>query len=89
MIVTPFGILTPVNLKQFLNTPSPIDLILSGIVMFVKLVQYEKINPFNTSIPLGILILVNLEQYENAPSPIEVTLFGILIFVKPAQYSNA
>ena len=74
---------------QFENTPCPMFVTLSGIVILVKLAQ-----PSNAELPIlvtlsGIVILVKLVQPKNAELPMLVTLSGIVMLVNDSQYLKA
>ena len=78
-------ILTSVKLSQSLNTPPPIEITESGIVMLSREIHLE-----NASLPIEVteseIVILSIDpQEENAFLPIEVTELGIIMLVRESQ----
>ena len=74
---------------QPLNTSSPIEVTLFGIIMdFNPLHELNAPNPILLTF-FGIITDVNLIHHQNAKRSIKITLLGIVISVNPEQFQNA
>ena len=89
MLVTLFGIVTPVKELQCKNAPFPMLLTPSSIVTFAS--ELHVSNTLSSMLIMlpGIVTLVKEPQFKNADSPILVTLSGIVTLAREMQVSNA
>ena len=77
------------RLLQYANAPSPIVVILSGMLIVTRFSQLMNAKSPIVVILSGRLIVTRLLQNANAPSPIVVILSGSLIVSRSSQYANA